>query len=310
MPKIAISYRRNDSTVIAGRIADRLAVRYGKESVFIDVDSIPLGTDFRKYIRKTWDDIDVLIVVVGPKWLGGEAGTTTRIHESEDLIRIEVETALKREVPIIPVLVEGAAMPSGDQLPKNLRALADRNAAEVDGGRDFHPHMDRLIQAIDRIVSSDPQRSPAAKDRLSVDDRNSSPLHAAKALRELLPIILDIAVTIFILLASHYLIINVFDLNTLYLRASSFIIPFISGIICFRHSRQGPLAATAIAGVVALMTVAGMSLSTALSSGRPIAPTTPFEWRESIEYCISIAIAFFVGYVLAGSIFVPHEGKD
>jgi len=294
MPKIAISYRRSDSTVIAGRIADRLAIRYGRDSVFIDVDSVPLGTDFRKFIRETWSEIDILIVVVGPKWLGSSRGAAARINESEDLIRIEVETALKRDVPIIPVLVDGASMPSADQLPKSLSAFADRNAAEVDGGRDFHPHMDRLIQAIDRIAPSEEQRSSTATIRMTAPAPDAGGVSL-----QFMPILRATALTVFVLLVAHHLIINVLDLNTLYLRIASFIIPFLAGMIYLWKTRQGPAAAVVIAGSTALIAVAGMSLSASLNSGQPVMPATPFEWRESIEYVVSIAIAFVAGSSLA-----------
>src|SRR5882757_6287013 len=176
MPKIAISYRRSDSSAIAGRIADRLAARYGKESIFIDVDSVPFGTDFRKYIQDVWSEISVLIVVVGPRWLGAAEGAdaVARIRERTDVVRIELEMALKRDVPIIPILVDGAAMPTREQLPRGLRAFSDRNAADVDGGRDFHPHVDRLIQAIDRIAGEPvdpPSPAPISTGDNLVEDR-------------------------------------------------------------------------------------------------------------------------------------------
>jgi hypothetical protein len=74
--------------------------------------------------------------------------------EQTDPVRIEVETALKRSIPVIPVLIDGAAMPSGPALPETLAEFAFRNATEVDSGRDFHHHMDRLVHALDRILES------------------------------------------------------------------------------------------------------------------------------------------------------------
>src|SRR5262245_41296395 len=154
MLKIIISYRRADSDAIAGRIRDRLASHFGEDSIFMDIDSIPLGTDFRDYVRDALFDSDVLVAVVGPKWLGPGKGTHLRIKEENDPIRIEVETALDRGIAVIPVLVSGALMPKPSELPSTLSNFAFRNAAEVDAGRDFHPHMDRLIHSIDHIFQA------------------------------------------------------------------------------------------------------------------------------------------------------------
>ena len=154
MRKIIISYRRADSDAIAGRIRDRLASHFGENSIFMDIDSIPFGTDFRDYIRDALFDGDVLVAVVGPKWLGPGKGAHLRIQEENDPIRIEVETALDRGIAVIPVLVNGALMPKPSELPSTLANFAFRNAAEVDSGRDFHPHMDRLLRSIDQILQA------------------------------------------------------------------------------------------------------------------------------------------------------------
>src|SRR5262249_55677537 len=69
MPKIAISYRRADSAQIAGRIRERLTTQYGQDSIFIDIHDIPIGSDFPEHIQKVWSETDVLLVLIGPKWL-------------------------------------------------------------------------------------------------------------------------------------------------------------------------------------------------------------------------------------------------
>jgi TIR domain len=74
MPKLIISYRRSDSDAMAGRIRDNLATYYGNESIFIDVDNISFGIDFREYIRKAFSDHDMTLAVVGQKWLGPRKG--------------------------------------------------------------------------------------------------------------------------------------------------------------------------------------------------------------------------------------------
>jgi hypothetical protein len=152
MPKITISYRRADSDAIAGRIRDRLARHYGDRAVFMDIDSIPFGIDFREHIQSELANNDVLVAVIGPNWLGAGEGVRLRIADETDPVRIEVETALARKIPVIPVLVQGAAMPRPDELPDTMKSFAFHNAAQVDTGRDFHPHVDRLIRSMDRIL--------------------------------------------------------------------------------------------------------------------------------------------------------------
>ena len=95
----------------------------------------------------------IFVAIIGPKWLGTK-GTETRINEENDPVRIEVETALQQGIPVIPVLVSGATMPNATELPSSLQNLCYFNAAEVDGGRDFHQHMGRLIKGIDQILKT------------------------------------------------------------------------------------------------------------------------------------------------------------
>ena len=157
MPKIILSYRRSDSDAIAGRIRDNLALYYGNESVFIDVDNIPFDIDFREHIRKAFGEHDLMLAIVGNKWTGARKGGRTRIQEETDPVRVEVEMALERRMPLIPVLVEGARMPKAEELPESLKDFSFRNAAEIESGRDFRQHMDRLIRSIDKTLGLKPR---------------------------------------------------------------------------------------------------------------------------------------------------------
>jgi uncharacterized protein YecT (DUF1311 family) len=154
MAKIAISYRRLDSQDITGRIFDRLAQAYGKSTVFRDIDSILPGIDFRIQIDAALKATDVLLVIVGPHWLGRSDGAASRMDNEADPVRIEVETALKRDIPIIPVLVSGMKMPEPAELPESLRDFAFRHAVTVDGGRDFDHHIDGLIRALNQFFAA------------------------------------------------------------------------------------------------------------------------------------------------------------
>ena len=154
MPRILLSYRRADTDVIAGRIRDRLAGHFGDDAVFMDIDNIPYGTDFRQHIKQALAESDVLIAVVGPRWVGAVRRGRTRIQDEDDPVRVEIELALQRGMPIIPTLIGASKMPPADQLPESLKAFAFINAAPVDTGRDFHQHMDRLIRAVGQSVGT------------------------------------------------------------------------------------------------------------------------------------------------------------
>jgi formylglycine-generating enzyme required for sulfatase activity len=151
MAKIAISYRRTDSDV-TGRIFDRFVQRYGKDSVFRDIDNIPFGIDFRKVVNDALAGTDVLIAIVGPNWRGTRKRGSARINNANDLVRIEVETALQRNIPVIPALVGGAIMPKPSDLPDGLRDFSFRNAANIDSGRNFDTDIERLMRSMDRLL--------------------------------------------------------------------------------------------------------------------------------------------------------------
>jgi hypothetical protein len=151
MAKIIISYRRSDSDVFAGRVHDQIVSRYGDQSAFIDVDNIPFGKDFRVHIQEELANADAILVIVGPKWLGSKGGRS-RIMDAADPVRIEVETALSRGLPTIPILVGNATMPRPEQLPETLKDFPFLNAAQVDTSRDFHRDLNRVIAAIDQIL--------------------------------------------------------------------------------------------------------------------------------------------------------------
>ena len=103
MAKITISYRREDSMDITGRIFDRLSSHYGRETVFRDIDNIPPGIDFREHIRASIEDSGVMTVVVGPRWIGGARRGQPRIHAETDYVRIEVADRSQAAHPRHPV---------------------------------------------------------------------------------------------------------------------------------------------------------------------------------------------------------------
>lgn len=100
MPKITVSYRRDDTEAITGRIFDRLVAHYGNSAAFRDIDNIPPGVDFRKHIDEALQATDVPIAVVGRRWMGSAKPGNVRIHDDADPVRIEAETALKRGIAV------------------------------------------------------------------------------------------------------------------------------------------------------------------------------------------------------------------
>jgi hypothetical protein len=133
MTAIFISYRRQDSQSAAGRLADDLKERLPGTRIFRDIEAIAPGEDFVDAIGTALAECGVLLAVIGPRWLTvtGQDGKR-RLDDAKDYTRVEIATALQRPgVRVIPVLVEGAAMPSAADLPDDLAALARRNAIEL-----------------------------------------------------------------------------------------------------------------------------------------------------------------------------------
>jgi hypothetical protein len=157
---IAISYRRQDSSPVAGRLYDRLQAEFGKGTVFMDFDSIPYGVDFREHIKQTLQRAKVVVAIIGPEWTGGKELSNRRIDDPTDFVRLEVASALENGIPIIPVLVNNTPMPEAKNLPPELEGLAFRNGLALDTGIDFHHHADRLIAGIHRVV--DPPKEAAS----------------------------------------------------------------------------------------------------------------------------------------------------
>ncbi len=153
--KIVLSYRHGDSPGTIGWMYEKLSTRYGEDSVFRDVDNIQPSMDFRKVIGHTLRRADLVLVIIGPKWRGPVDGKL-RIDEINDWVRIEVETALQLDIPIIPVLIEGADMPKVEEVPDSLKDLTYKHAVRVEPGKDFQAHVNRLFDAMDKILSPPP----------------------------------------------------------------------------------------------------------------------------------------------------------
>jgi hypothetical protein len=159
MARIFISYRREDSAGVTKRIYECLRLEFLKAELFLDVDNIPIGENFQTYIGRAIEGSDVFMPVIGPRWLSATSrGERRRIFEDDDFVRMEVESALIQNVPILPVVILPAAMPRPEDLPEPIAGLALRNAAFLDAEHKFDADMKRLCEVIRYIFVNRPPR--------------------------------------------------------------------------------------------------------------------------------------------------------
>lgn len=153
---IFIGYRRDDTADVAGRIYDAMAQRFGRQRIFKDVDNIGPGVDFGEYIKTVLPRCSVALVLIGPHWFDAkdEYGRR-RIDDEHDWVRVEIETALATPgLLVIPVLVNGARLPRGEDVPASLHPLLRRNAAVIRRDPDFHDDVERLATALRATINT------------------------------------------------------------------------------------------------------------------------------------------------------------
>ena len=157
--KVFISYRREDSAGHAGRLHDSLQSRFGADNVFMDLNDIDSGQNFADVIQTAVRSSDVVLAVIGKEWLTCSSAGYRRLDMPNDFVRNEIGTALEHGVPVIPVLVQGAAMPLAPSLPEPLKLLASHDAHDISDER-WTYDVGRLIDATERLsgTSRPPQR--------------------------------------------------------------------------------------------------------------------------------------------------------
>jgi len=148
--RLFISYRRDDSQDISDRLYDFMVGQFGKQNVFQDVTTIPIGFDFRKYIRMQIEQCAALLVMIGPSW---EETIHNRSIEPDDYVRIEIEAALELEKLVIPILVRGATMPNASNLPESIRDLIYRNAFQLRPNPDFWSDAETLANDLVKAIT-------------------------------------------------------------------------------------------------------------------------------------------------------------
>jgi WD40 repeat protein len=151
--RIFICYRREDTGIAAGWLFQRLAKRFGRDLVFMDLENIELGANFVDKIKRAVGSIDVLLPLIGDRWLTiRDDNLRCRIEVPGDYVRLEIEAALQRDVHVIPILVAGATMPEAAALPDSLAELPELNALELSPSR-FDADADKLIKELERILA-------------------------------------------------------------------------------------------------------------------------------------------------------------
>jgi len=180
---IFISYRREDSEGFARGLFQSLVEHFGSDQVFMDVEDIELGLDFVEAIDKSLTSCGVLLVLIGKEWLScvDEDGQP-RLNNPEDFVRMEVASALRRNVRVIPVLVRGGAMPKSEQLPEELRLLTRRQALELQHDR-WNADIERLITALEKTLGIVPKVAPEFSEKPEVLHPESSKLTPKAAVK-------------------------------------------------------------------------------------------------------------------------------
>jgi len=158
MAGIFINYRRDDAPGVAGRLFDYLTARFPRRELFMDVDAMKPGLDFVKQLDAQVSQCHVLLAVIGPHWLDAkDPSGHRRLDNANDYVRIELAAALTRDIPVVPLLVDGAAMPAEESLPNDLKLLVRRHALELRHTR-FSADANAILRALEELVP--PRRRP------------------------------------------------------------------------------------------------------------------------------------------------------
>jgi hypothetical protein len=151
--KIFLSYRRGDDPGFAGRLYDRLCASFKPDQIFMDIDNIPAGQDFARILQEQIDKCDVLLAVIGPNWLSTRyENGQRRLDDPNDFVRIEIESALRLNKRVVPVLVNNAEMPPREALPGGMTGLAYRNGVRLTHERfvaDYQGLIKQITSALD-----------------------------------------------------------------------------------------------------------------------------------------------------------------
>ena len=149
--KVFLSYRRSDVGGYAGRLNDVLVQRLGAGNVFHDVSTIAPGRDFAEVIQRALDESDAALAVIGPGWSATTADGTLRLQHTDDYVRLELATALRHGLPVVPVLLGGAKLPPPEALPDDVKLLTRRQAVVLHD-ETWHQDVDGLLRSLQSEV--------------------------------------------------------------------------------------------------------------------------------------------------------------
>lgn len=163
---IFISYRVRDTQAATGRLVDALKLHFDGDQLFMDIDKIEPGLDFEEVIAKSLDNCDVMLAMIGPDWMAlSEDKKTSRLHDTHDWVRQEIASALRRNIRVVPVLLEGAEMPKEEDLPEDLKPLLRRQSYEISNKR-WQYDTQELIKVLKKtlgVAEARPQTRPTPR---------------------------------------------------------------------------------------------------------------------------------------------------
>lgn len=154
---VFISYRVQDTSGETGRLVDALKNHFEEDQIFMDIDKIEPGVDFTEVLSHSLDTCDVMLAIIGPNWQGRNSNNLSRIKKPDDWVRLELSTALKRNIRVVPVLVDSASLPDVSELPEDLEGLSRRQTYEISNKR-WRYDTEQLIHFLQHNIGVKPKR--------------------------------------------------------------------------------------------------------------------------------------------------------
>jgi hypothetical protein len=284
MASIFISYRRDDTEGHAGRLLDELRKRLGKDSVFMDVEGISPGLDFRQVIQTRLASCEIMLALIGPRWLDArDASGGRRLENKEDVLRFEIATAIKRGITVVPVLMHGTRLPEGSELPDDLRPLLKRHAFEM--------RHDKWSSDVKLLM-----------DKLGLPDALAD--HSRSQVTWVsLQVWVSSVVAIVVAYQVLYLTLN---WNEAVLLLAWVALGLSLGAWHASRARVNLGRDVTLGFVIALSGAVAISIDGTLFYQQPFWPQTEPEWQYTVKHMVTIMLSFIVGSVM--SLLIAKKG--